>query len=253
MLVLVDTLNERCQIEIIFAEQNADRLDGAYPGLAIMGAAVGDLHQVVVFHRRSDLPQALDELAPVLRFDVMESLVADEVFDLIQPVKRCTGQNQLVQNREHFLLDHGAAFQQNLAYCQNLTAGEKSRKRVIQQIATLSRIIQNLPARLAVCKMIAQGIKVALDGFLTDTEAVSRLLLIHHTALHQHLLNIEYTVQSTITHGSFSFSFHCNTVQQALQFFVWNFVASLKSKNVFVSFAQFQYTKRDGQADCPSL
>ena len=42
--------------------------------------------------------------------------------------------------------------------------------------------------------MIAQGIKVALDGFLTDTEAVSRRLFVQHTALYQHLLDIEYTV-----------------------------------------------------------
>ncbi len=59
-----------------------------------------------------------------------------------------------------------------------------------------------------------------LDGFLADTEAVSRLLFVQHTALYQHLLDIEYTVQSTITHSSFSFSAHCNTVQQQSQFFV---------------------------------
>ena len=68
--------------------------------------------------------------------------------------------------------------------------------------------------------MIAQGVKIALDGFLTDTEAVSHLLFVQHTALYQHLLDIEYTVQSTITHSSFSFSVHCNTTQLSLQFFV---------------------------------
>ena len=68
--------------------------------------------------------------------------------------------------------------------------------------------------------MIAQGVKVALDGFLADTEAVSRLLFVQHTALYQHLLDIEYTVQSTITHSPFSFSAHCNTTQLSLQFFV---------------------------------
>ena len=68
--------------------------------------------------------------------------------------------------------------------------------------------------------MIPQRIEVALDGFLTDTEAVSRLLFIQHTSLYQHLLNIEYPVQSTITHSPFSFSAHCNTTQLSLQFFV---------------------------------
>jgi len=46
------------------------------------------------------------------------------------------------------------------------------------------------------------------------------LLFIQHTSLYQHLLNIEYPVQSTITHGLFSFSAHCNTTQLSLQFFV---------------------------------
>ena len=62
----------------------------------------------------------------MLRLDVMEALIADEVFDLIQPVQRCTGQDQLIQNREHLLLDHGAALQQDLAHCQNLAAGEEA-------------------------------------------------------------------------------------------------------------------------------
>ena len=42
--------------------------------------------------------------------------------------------------------------------------------------------------------MIAQGVKVALNGFLADAKVVSRLLFVQHTALYQHLLNIEYTV-----------------------------------------------------------
>ena len=42
--------------------------------------------------------------------------------------------------------------------------------------------------------MIAQGIKVTLNRFLADTKVVGRLLLIQHTALYQHLLDIEYTI-----------------------------------------------------------
>lgn len=147
----------------------------------------------------------------MLRLNVMKPLIADKVFYLIQPIQRGAHLHQLVQNGEHFLLDHGAAFQQNLAYRQNLAAGEEAAKGIVQQITALCGVIQDLPARLAVCKIIAQGIKVALNGLFTDAEAVSRLLLVQHTALYQHLLDIEYTVQSTIPHGSFSFSAHCST------------------------------------------
>ena len=91
-----------------------------------MGAAVGNFHNIAVFYCCADLPQALDKLPTMLRLNVMEAFVADEVFDLIQPVQRCTGHDQLVQNGEHFLLDHGAAFQQDLAHCQNLAAGEEA-------------------------------------------------------------------------------------------------------------------------------
>ena len=126
VLVLVDALDERCQIEIILTEQDAHRLNGAHTGLAVMGAAVGNLHNIVIFYCRADLPQALDELPAVLRLNVMEALIADEVFDLIQPIQRGAHLHQLVQNGEHFLLDHGTAFQQNLAYRQNLAAGEEA-------------------------------------------------------------------------------------------------------------------------------
>ena len=141
MLILVDAFDERRQIEIILAEQDAHRLDGAHTSLVIVGAAVGNLHNIVIFYCRTDFPQALDKLPAMLRLNVMEAFVADEVFDLIQPIQRCTGPDQLVQNREHLLLDHGAALQQDLAHCQNFAAGEKARKRVIQQIAALCGVV----------------------------------------------------------------------------------------------------------------
>ena len=61
-----------------------------------MGAAVGNFHNIVIFYCRADLPQALDKLPAMLRLDVVETLVADEVFHLIQPVQWCTGQNELI-------------------------------------------------------------------------------------------------------------------------------------------------------------
>ena len=91
-----------------------------------MGAAVGNFHNIVIFYCRTDLPQALDELPAVLRLNVMETLIANEVFHLIQPVQRGAHLHQLVQNGEHLLLDHGAALQQDLAHCQNLAAGEEA-------------------------------------------------------------------------------------------------------------------------------
>ena len=106
-----------------------------------MGAAVGNFHNIVIFCCRADLPQALNELPAVLRLNVMEAFVADEVFHLIQPVQRGAHLHQLVQNGEHFLLDHGTAFQQNLAYRQNLAAGEEAGKRIIQQIAALCGVV----------------------------------------------------------------------------------------------------------------
>ena len=106
-----------------------------------MGAAVGNFHNIVIFYCRTDFPQAFDKLPAVLRLNVMEALVADEIFHLIQPVQRRASPDQLVQNGEHFLLDHRAAFQQDLAHCQNFAAGEKARKRVVQQITALRRII----------------------------------------------------------------------------------------------------------------
>lgn len=130
----------------------------------------------------------------MLRLDVVETFVADEVFDLIQSIQRCTGQNELIQNREHLFFYHRAALQQNFADGQNLTARQKTRQGIIQQIAAFCGVIQNLPARLAVCEMITQRIKVTLDSLFTDSKAISGLLFVQHTALHQYLLDIEYTV-----------------------------------------------------------
>ena len=114
------------QIEIILSEQDAHRLNGTHTGLAVVGAAVGNFHDIVIFYCCADLPQALDKLPAMLRLNIMEALIADEVFNLIQPIQRCASPNQLVQNREHLLLDHGAAFQQDLAHCQNFAAGEEA-------------------------------------------------------------------------------------------------------------------------------
>ena len=91
-----------------------------------MGAAVGNFHNIVIFYCRTDFPQAFNKFPAMLWFNVMEALIADEVFDLIQPIQRCASPDQLVQNREHLLLDHGAALQQDLAHCQNLAAGEEA-------------------------------------------------------------------------------------------------------------------------------
>ena len=126
VLILVDTLDERSQIEVILTEQDAHRLNGTHTSLAIVGAAVGNFHNIVIFYCRTDLPQAFNKFPAMLRLNVMEALIADEVFDLIQPIQRCASPNQLVQNREHLLLDHGAALQQDLAHCQNFAAGEEA-------------------------------------------------------------------------------------------------------------------------------
>ena len=91
-----------------------------------MGAAVGNLHNIVIFYCRADFPQALDKLPAMLRLNVMEAFVADEIFDLIQSVQRGAHLHQLVQNGEHLLLNHGAALQQDLAHCQNFAAGEEA-------------------------------------------------------------------------------------------------------------------------------
>ena len=77
----------------------------------------------------------------MLRLNVMETLIADKALHLIQSVQRGAHLHQLVQNGEHFLLDHGAAFQQNLAHCQNFAAGEEAGKRIIQQIAALCGVV----------------------------------------------------------------------------------------------------------------
>ena len=106
-----------------------------------MGAAVGNFHNIVIFYCRADLPQTLNKLPAMLRLDIVKAFVADEVFDLIQPIQRCASPDQLVQNREHLFFYHGAAFQQNFAYRQNLAAGEEAGKRIIQQIATLCGVV----------------------------------------------------------------------------------------------------------------
>ena len=63
------------------------------------------------------------------------------------------------------------------------------------------------------------GIALALLVFCALLK-VTLVPNLQHTALYQHLLDIEYTVQSTITHSLFSFSARCNTTQLSLQFFV---------------------------------
>mgnify|MGYP007026673958 CR=1 FL=1 len=61
-----------------------------------MGSAVSNFQQVMVFDSSSNLPQTFNELSAMLRLDIVEAFVADEVFHLIQPVQWCTDQNELI-------------------------------------------------------------------------------------------------------------------------------------------------------------
>ena len=80
----------------------------------------------MVFHRRPDFPQALNKSSAMLRLDIVEAFVADEIFYLIQPVQRRTGPDQLVKDREHLFLNHRAAPQKNFADGQDLATGQKA-------------------------------------------------------------------------------------------------------------------------------
>ena len=75
---------------------------------------------MTLLHGLPQPPQAAQDGLPMVRLDVMELFVADHLLHGAFVFLRYAAVDQLVQNRQHFIPPHGAAFQQNFADSQNL-------------------------------------------------------------------------------------------------------------------------------------
>ena len=60
----------------------------------------------------------------MVRLDIMELFIADHLLHGAFVLLRYAAVDQLVQNRQHFIPPHGAAFKQDLAHGQNLAVAQ---------------------------------------------------------------------------------------------------------------------------------
>lgn len=80
----------------------------------------------------------------MVRLDIMELFIADHLLHGAFVLLRYAAVDQLVQNRQHFIPPHGAAFQQNFADSQNLAVRQAGWNAAHHSIAAVSTVIDNL-------------------------------------------------------------------------------------------------------------
>lgn len=193
MLLPIDAPNKSRQIKIILTEQNSHRFHHPVTEGSIH-FPVANMQHPLLLHRGSQLPERLNEPAAVVRLHIVESLVANQCLHLLQMRSRCAALDELIQNREHLFLHHGAALQQNFTHRQHLTVGQGGGLLPGKAISPGARIIQHLPAIPPFRKKGFQIIQITLNAFFCHPETGSPLLFIDHPAAQQLLLQSQQTV-----------------------------------------------------------
>lgn len=82
----------------------------------------------------------------MVRLDIMELFIADHLLHGAFVLLRYAAVDQLVQNRQHFIPPHGAAFEQDLAHGQNLAVAQAHRLCMRQPVAASSAVLDHVPA-----------------------------------------------------------------------------------------------------------
>ena len=85
----------------------------------------------------------------------------------LTPRRHAAG-DELVQDRQHFVPAHGAAFQQDLTYSQNLAVIKQRQGRLLQPVAAFSLIVDDILSQTLFCKKTAQRLHVTLNAPLRD-------------------------------------------------------------------------------------
>ena len=76
--------------------------------------------------------------------DIMELFIADHLLHGAFVLLRYAAVDQLVQNRQHFIPPHGAAFEQDLAHGQNLAVAQTHRPCMRQPVAARRAVIDHV-------------------------------------------------------------------------------------------------------------
>lgn len=106
----------------------------------------------------------------MVRLDVMELFVADHLLHGAFVFLRYAAVDQLVQNRQHFIPPHGAAFKQNLAHGQNLAVAQAHRLCVCQPVAARRAVINHVLRQHFIGEERAQRFQIALDAARRNAE-----------------------------------------------------------------------------------
>lgn len=143
-LLPVNAAQIRGQIEIILRKQDADRLDRPAHRLGAPEPLIVQFQHLTLLHGLPQLPQAAQDGLPMVRLDIMELFIADHLLHGAFVFLRYAAVDQLVQNRQHFIPPHGAAFKQNLAHGQNLAVAQAHRLCMRQPVAARRAVLDHV-------------------------------------------------------------------------------------------------------------
>ena len=113
----------------------------------------------------------------------MELFIADHLLHGAFVLLRYAAVDQLVQNRQHFIPPHGAAFEQDLAHGQNLAVAQAHRLCVRQPVAARRAVIDHVLRQHFVGEERAQRLQIALDAACRDAEFLRQICLFQHPAV----------------------------------------------------------------------
>ena len=211
----VNVLNKSGQIKVVFRKQQAHRLEPSLLVLAPLGM-VGNFGHRTAPDGLSQSPEALRKPLSMVRFDIIKPLICQDLFQKFSALRRCAAVKQFVQDRVHLCLRHGAAVQQDLAYCQQLPAGEEGLGGRGQLISLLLCVVQDFPGRILPGKKIAQTINVPLDAALVDSKAGRSLFLLQTLSTNQSLIQIQQAAVLIRLHATTSCLYHSRKHRQFL-------------------------------------
>lgn len=134
-----------------------------------------DLDDLLVLDGLSQLPQAVKDFLVVVRGNIVQLLVGNERADGFLAGFRNRAVDQLVQNWQHFIPPHGAAFQQDFADGKDLAVCQPLRCGLYQPIAAQLGVIDHVLFQVPFGKKTAQVLNVTLNASLRDMKILCQI------------------------------------------------------------------------------
>ena len=126
-------------------------------------------------------------------FHIVVFLVGQQLRHRPLALLRHTAGNQFVQDGQHLIPAHGTALQQDLTYCKDLAVIEQRQSGLLQPVATLSLVVDNILLKPLFGKKTAQRFHVTLDTPLRDMKLLRQFFFRENIPADQPGIDLQQT------------------------------------------------------------